>query len=352
MKRAAAVLVLAAAALAGCGGSGPAGSGGGSNVQTVQFQKPLDPGPAPFTAPADVRGRVTQPISQPFGGSGSNRVCDRDKLMRFLRAHPDRMYEWARVLHVQPTYTAVKRYIAKLHPVTLTRDTQVTNHAFKNGRAVPFQAILQAGTAVLVDRYGRPVVRCYCGNPLGPAVYTPTTTTKCVDCPPHYRPPRQCQFGRYDNYDVIFYRRTYYSNASYDETYIRLSRRGRYRNCYAAYPDPPTVTIVDVFNAPPPPQEPVLDQAPPPATAPQDNSLHCNPPRSQLEFEKCNGYGHDDDGGYSSPPPTQHSPTHTETEQMPALPQVGECNNGVDDDGDGMTDMGDPGCSSPSDQSE
>jgi hypothetical protein len=358
MRRAAVLVtgVVLAVALAACGSSGPAGSGGG-DAQTVHFQKPLDPGPAPFTAPADVRGRVTQPISQePFGGSGSNRVCDRDKLIRFLHAHNDRMLEWARVLHVQPTLPAVKRYIAKLHPVTLTRDTQVTNHAWKDGHAVPFQAILQAGTAVLVDRYGRPVVRCFCGNPLGPAVFT--ATSKCVDCPAHYQPPRQCQYGRFDDYDVIYYRRTYYSNAAYDETFIRLSRRGRYRSCYAAYPDPPTVTIVDVYNAPPPAPEPTQAETPPPAstTTPHDDGgLHCNPPRSQLEFEQCTGSGHDHQQPQSTPPPAQHNtPSHSPSppEPAPNLPQIGECNNGVDDDGDGLTDTADPGCSGPSDQSE
>ena len=57
-------------------------------------------------------------VQQPFGGSGSNRVCDRDKLIRFLRRNPERMREWARVLGVRPTFRAVKKYIAKLHPVT------------------------------------------------------------------------------------------------------------------------------------------------------------------------------------------------------------------------------------------
>jgi hypothetical protein len=173
--------VTAIAVVAGCGSDSPDKSS--SDVQTVSFQKPEDPGPDPFTKPADVAGddEVDIPVSgtggeQPFGGSGSNRVCDRDKLIRFLKRNPLRMREWARVLGVSPTFRAVKRYIAKLHPVTLTRDTQVTNHAFKNGRAVPFQAILQAGTAVLVDKYGVPVVRCFCGNPLGPAVYTPTAS--------------------------------------------------------------------------------------------------------------------------------------------------------------------------------
>ena len=42
----------------------------------------------------------------------------------------------------------------------------MTNHTFQNGRAVPLQSVLQAGTAVLVDEFGRLVVRCRCGNPL------------------------------------------------------------------------------------------------------------------------------------------------------------------------------------------
>jgi hypothetical protein len=40
--------------------------------------------------------------------------------------------------------------------VILQRDTRVTNHGFRNGRATPTQSILQAGTAVLVDEYGVP----------------------------------------------------------------------------------------------------------------------------------------------------------------------------------------------------
>src|SRR5687768_18036157 len=201
LAAAASIAVVAAIVFAiGCG-SDEQKSSAGEDLQTVSFQQPEDPGPDPFTPPADVEGddEVDIPAGgsggqQPFGGSGSNRVCDRDKLIRFLRRNPAQMREWARVLGVRPTFRAVKKYISKLHPVTLTRDTQVTNHAFRNGRAVPFQAILQAGTAVLVDKYGTPVVRCFCGNPLGPAVYTPEA--KCTGCPPDYRPPKQCEFGR------------------------------------------------------------------------------------------------------------------------------------------------------------
>jgi hypothetical protein len=158
-------------ALGACGGSddddGDTAATTTPEIQTISFQEPEDPGEDPFTPPADVEGSTTVEAQQPFGGSGSNRVCDRDKLIKFLEANPERMAEWARVLGLAADIKVVKEYIGKLHPVTLTRDTQVTNHAFKNGRAVGFQAILQAGTAVLVDKYGTPVTKCYCGNPLG-----------------------------------------------------------------------------------------------------------------------------------------------------------------------------------------
>ncbi len=311
------------------------------NLQTVSFQEPEDPGPDPFTKPADVKGdeEVDLPASgsgskQPFGGSGSNRVCDRDKLIRFLRRNPEVMREWARVLGVRPTFRAVKKYIAKLHPVTLTRDTQVTNHAYKNGRAVPFQAILQAGTAVLVDQYGAPVVRCYCGNPLGPAVFTPTA--KCNGCPPEYKPPRQCKYRRSGDYDETYYRRDYYSNGDYDEVFIRRSRRGRYSNCYEAYPDPPTVTIVDVFRAPPPEPEPApaptQTQTTPTTPAPQSGGLQCDPPRSQLEAEQCAER-------------QGQAPQNTPTPEPEPAPTPGICNDGQDNEGvPGLIDGDDPNC--------
>jgi hypothetical protein len=260
------VALLSAALLVACGEGKDGGRAAKQDLQTVSFQQPEDSGPDPFTRPADLAGSSMVSVSasgggsQPFGGSGSNRVCDRDKLIRFLTANPDRMREWARVLGVSPTVKAVKRYIGKLHPVTLTRDTRITNHAFRAGRAVPFQAILQAGTAVLVDKYGAPVVRCYCGNPLTPAVFVKRAT--CAGCPSHYRPPKQCEYGRSDNYNEAYYRRGYYSNLEYDSVFISLNRRSRYRHCYEAYPDPPVVTIVQVFS------EPQAEPAAPPSVAP------------------------------------------------------------------------------------
>jgi hypothetical protein len=68
-------------------------------------------------------------------------------------------------------------YIDSLTPVLLRSDTRVTNHGFRDGWATPYQAVLQAGTAVLVDNTGVPRARCACGNPLTPPQAVPTTPT-------------------------------------------------------------------------------------------------------------------------------------------------------------------------------
>ncbi len=247
------------------------------DAQTVSFQKPTDPGPKPFTEPAEREGRETVAVTPsvsgggPFGGSGSNAVCDRDRLIRYLRANPERMRAWARALGIEPSFRVVRRYIARLHPVTLKHDTRVTNHTYENGQAVAFQSILQAGTAVLVDDKGRPVVRCRCGNPLSEPVHIPTA--KCYGCPPRYTPPTEvCEYWK----RTTTYRRRWtphgeYTNVSYDEIFIRRSRRGPFDDCWTAYPDPPTVTYINVYTGPrratpPPPQTPPPAQATPRAS--------------------------------------------------------------------------------------
>lgn len=182
-----AVLVIAAAAFAVILATGDDEAEG----QTVTFQAPTEAGPDPFTEPADVRGGDKVRVgSGPFGGTGSDLVCDRELLIKSLRARPDRLRAWAGIVGIDPTPAAVARYIRKLRPVTLTVDTRITNHSFVDGRAVAFQSILQAGTAVLVDSTGRPVVRCRCGNPLAEPIFIATAT--CLKCPANYTPPPPC----------------------------------------------------------------------------------------------------------------------------------------------------------------
>ena len=99
-----------------------------------------------------------------YGGSGQLDECDIDKLAEFLAADPGKAKPWADVRDIAPTRIA--DYLNTLTPVVLLHDTLVTNYGFSNGAAVPRQSVLQAGTGVLVDPTGQPVVRCACGNPL------------------------------------------------------------------------------------------------------------------------------------------------------------------------------------------
>lgn len=99
-----------------------------------------------------------------YGGTMNTGSCDAEQLVTFLEANPDKGAAWARVVGIQTT--EIRDFVSRLTPVVLRSDTYVTNHGFESGRATSFPAVLQAGTAVLVDDKGVPVVKCYCGNPL------------------------------------------------------------------------------------------------------------------------------------------------------------------------------------------
>jgi hypothetical protein len=113
-----------------------------------------------------------------FGGSGSQKYCDPEALIAFLMSHPDKAAAWVEGLNADPTLqwsggnqltvNDIPTYIHELTPTFLAVDTRVTNHSYVNGHAVPHQSVLQAGTAVLVDKFGIPRARCACGNPLIP----------------------------------------------------------------------------------------------------------------------------------------------------------------------------------------
>lgn len=162
-----------------------AGGGGGNEQQashraraerTIKLEPLSSTSAAPFTAPISPPITPTQappptiapapPGQGPFGGTGDNTLCDREQLISYLTdpAHNAQEQEWARIVGISVADLPI--YIRDLIPTVLTNDTRVTNHTFENGRAVPLQSVLQAGTAVLVDQYGKLVARCRCGNPL------------------------------------------------------------------------------------------------------------------------------------------------------------------------------------------
>jgi len=153
-----------------------------------------DSGSSGDTSPTGGSGGEGTDGTEPgtFGGTGKNTVCDREKLIEALSGDPDKLAAWAETAGVEPTEEAVGAYIRKLRPATLTEDTQVTNHSYSGGQANPYQAILQKGTAVLVDDEGKPVTRCRCGNPLAEPVQL-AQEVRCIDCPPNYQPPPPCE---------------------------------------------------------------------------------------------------------------------------------------------------------------
>jgi hypothetical protein len=181
----AAVLLVVAGCDSGDRGQASNGSTGGE----LFLQPVADRGPDPFTASTDTstasRPPVTRtPQSAPtgspqvrtlsgatpglYGGTRNAGSCDVEKQIRYLDADRAGARAFAEVSGIATA--SVPDYLRQLTPVVLRADTRVTNHGFGDGRATGFQAVLQAGTAVLVDNRGVPRVRCACGNPLGPPV--------------------------------------------------------------------------------------------------------------------------------------------------------------------------------------
>ncbi|MPY56622.1 PASTA domain-containing protein [Streptomyces spongiae] len=106
-----------------------------------------------------------------YGGSRKPTICDVERLKEFLTdpKNDQKAREWARVIGIKPvTADRIENYLDDLTPVFLRHDTLAVNHDYKKGKAVAFEALLEAGIAVLVDDKGMPAVKCSCGNPLRP----------------------------------------------------------------------------------------------------------------------------------------------------------------------------------------
>lgn len=150
--------------------------GGDDDVVTLRAE-PINTATAAFTPPAGTDLTVTPTTSNGvrtvnadtaglYGGTLNNASCNQDQLITFLQQNPERAAAWAGVFGIP--VADIPTFVKSLTPVVLVADTAVTNHGFEGGKATPVPAVLQAGTAVLVDKYGTPTVKCYCGNPLLP----------------------------------------------------------------------------------------------------------------------------------------------------------------------------------------
>jgi hypothetical protein len=196
-----AAVVLAVVLTRSGGGSTSAGGNG-----EVFLQAAAKTGPDPFTE-STAKDSTVPPVSasptgssEPanavrgvdgaapglYGGTRNVSSCDVEKQIKALGADPAKNGVFASVAGVQPS--GVPAFLRSLTPVQLRMDTRVTNHGYRDGAATSYQAVLQAGTAVLVDDHGVPRTRCACGNPLTPPVAQQTTPKSTGDTWPSYRP--------------------------------------------------------------------------------------------------------------------------------------------------------------------
>jgi len=145
--------------------------------------------PSPVPSASATGSQVTRGVDGAapglYGGTRKVASCDVEKQISTLRAAPDKNRVFASVQDIEPS--AVPGYLRSLTPVQLRMDTRVTNHGFRDGKATAYQAVLQAGTAVLVDDRGVPRVRCACGNPLLPPVAQESTPKQTGKAWPGYR---------------------------------------------------------------------------------------------------------------------------------------------------------------------
>ncbi|MFD5779027.1 DUF6777 domain-containing protein [Streptomyces sp. NPDC126933] len=214
-RRYIALAALSAGALitAGCGGDGEdVSSAKDLFLQPVAAQgaDPFTPSTAaappkavPSARPSTPDGRTGQagqrapartarvlPGSTPglYGGIRSAPSCDVERQVRLLTEGRTKARAFAQGAGISET--SVPDFLRGLTPVVLRADIRVTSHAFRSGSAASLQSVLQTGTAVMVDHYGVPRVRCAGGNPLRPPVVAQGSVTHRGQPWPDYRPDR------------------------------------------------------------------------------------------------------------------------------------------------------------------
>ncbi|MFJ5263158.1 DUF6777 domain-containing protein [Streptomyces sp. NPDC088387] len=155
------------------------------STATDSSAPPVTPSPETASAPANAVRGVQGGAAGLYGGTRNVAACNVEQQIGFLQQDPAKNRAFAAVQGVEPG--RVPGYLRSLTPVQLRLDTRVTNHGYRDGSATRYQAVLQSGTAVLVDDRGVPRVRCACGNPLTDPVAQQGTPERTGDSWPSYR---------------------------------------------------------------------------------------------------------------------------------------------------------------------
>ncbi|HEY2206401.1 MAG TPA: DUF6777 domain-containing protein [Pseudonocardia sp.] len=128
------------------------------------FVSPVGTDQAGVVAPAKTGGEFSGATAGLYSRNPEAPSCDGQTLVAALQADDQKATAWASALSIQAA--DIPGFVSKLTPVVLRSDTSVTVFGYDAGTYFPYPAVLQAGTAVFINSYGEPTVKCYSGNPL------------------------------------------------------------------------------------------------------------------------------------------------------------------------------------------
>jgi hypothetical protein len=148
----------------------------------VQREPVSSAGPNPFmspvghdqpyiTPPANTGGRFSGSTPGLFGETGDKPSCDAQNLIANLQAEPVKAEAWADALGLRSE--DIPSYVTSLIPVVLRSDTAITTYGYADGHFFAYPAVLQVGTTVFINSYGKPKAKCFSGNPLTVAMSYP-----------------------------------------------------------------------------------------------------------------------------------------------------------------------------------
>lgn len=195
--------LVAAGLVAGGAGTWIALSGASTEaaVQTTSFAG-ANPTTSPFgtDAPQVAAVAATGPQAGDTAGlyaATTPPSCDTASFLSQVQADPAKLAAFGGVFGV--ARGDVPAFVNSLSPVVLRAATSVTDHPYVDGAFTAQPAVLAAGTAVLVDSYGLPTVKCFNGNPLtsGPAAAGAVTVTPTTSAITQFR------FSTVDNRGVV-----------------------------------------------------------------------------------------------------------------------------------------------------
>jgi hypothetical protein len=206
-KRPLAAKIVAGLVAAGLvvGGAGAwmafSGSDAEAAVQSTSFA-----GAHPTTAPFGVDAPQVAAVAATGPQAGDTTglyaattppACTTADFLSQLQADPAKLAAFGGVYGLGAS--DVPAFVDSLAPVVLRANTSVTDHPYVDGAFTPQPAVLAAGTAVLVNSYGEPTVKCYNGNPLTGGALAPDA----ISVVPTDQVITNYQFTTIDNSSVV-----------------------------------------------------------------------------------------------------------------------------------------------------